>query len=89
MREKINSLLRKEILYKDIIEEMESIGRNEIKRGQEKYRIQKNLLMIHITGQPEDVQYWRVVVPDDLDVKSLLLVNFTVYHIQHTREYRG
>ena len=71
--ERINSLLKKEILYSDIIEEMESTGRNEIKRGQEKYRIQKKLLMIHITGQPEDVQYWRVVVPNDLDVKSLLV----------------
>ena len=73
LREKIYSLLRKEILYKDIIEEMESTGMNEMKRGQEKYRKQKNLLMIHVTGQPEDVQYWRVVVPDDLDVKSLLV----------------
>ena len=65
--------MRKEILYKDVIEEMECTGRNEIKRGQEKYRIQKKLLMIHVIGQPEDVQYWRVVVPDDLDVKSLLV----------------
>ena len=73
LREKINSLLRKEMLYRDIFEEIESTGKNEITRGQEKYRIQKNLLMIHVTGQPEDVQYWRVVVPDDLDVKSLLV----------------
>ena len=30
--------------------------------------------MIHIAGQPEeDVEYWRVVVPDDLGVKSLLV----------------
>ena len=29
--------------------------------------------MIHVTGQLEDVQYWRVVVPDDLEVKSLLV----------------
>ena len=29
--------------------------------------------MIHVTGQPEEVQYWRVVVPDDLEVKSLLV----------------
>ena len=29
--------------------------------------------MIHVTGQPEDVQYWRVVIPDDLEVKSLLV----------------
>ena len=73
LREKINSLLRKEILYRDIFEEIESTGKNEIIRGQEKYRIQKQLLMIHVTGQPEDVQYWRVVVPGDLDVKTLLV----------------
>ena len=29
--------------------------------------------MIHVTRQPEDVQYWRMVVPDDLEVKSLLV----------------
>ena len=29
--------------------------------------------MIHVTRQPEDVQYWRVVVPNDLEVKSLLV----------------
>ena len=52
---------------------MESTRRNELKWGQEKFRIQKNLLMIYVNGQLEDVQYWRVVVPDDLDVKSLLV----------------
>ena len=73
LREKINSLLKQEILYKEILEEMESTGKNELIRGQEKFTLQKKLLMIHVTGQPEDVQYWRVVVPDDLDVKSLLV----------------
>ena len=29
--------------------------------------------MIHVTGQPEDVQYWRVVVPNDLEVRSPLV----------------
>ena len=69
----MNSLLRDEILYRDIFEEIESTGRNEIVRGQEKYRIQKKFLVIHVTGQPEDVQYWRMVVPDDLEVKSQLV----------------
>ena len=57
LREKINSLLKQEILYKEILEEMESTRRNEIKRGQEKFKLQKQLLMIHVTGQAEDVQY--------------------------------
>ena len=52
---------------------MESTGKNELKRGQEKFKLQKKLLMIHVAGQPEDVQYWRVVVPDDLGVKSLMV----------------
>ena len=69
----MDSLLRKEVLYREIIEEIESTGKNEILRGQEKYRIQKKFLVVHVTGQPEDVQYWRMVVPDDLDVKSLLV----------------
>ena len=69
----MNYLLRKEVLYQDIIEEIESTGRNEIMRGQEKYRIQKKFLVVHVTGQPEEVQYWRMVVPDDLEVKSLLV----------------
>ena len=50
LREKIYSLLKQEILYKDIIEEIESTRMNELVRGQEKYRKQKNLLMIHVTG---------------------------------------
>ena len=73
LREKINSLLKQEILYKEILEEMETTGKNELTRGQEKFKLQKKLLIIHVTGQPEDVQYWRVVVPDDLEVKSLLV----------------
>ena len=73
LRDKINSLLREEILYKDILEEIESTGRNELLRGQEKYKLEKKLLIIHVTGQPEEVQYWGVIVPDDLDVKSLLV----------------
>ena len=73
LRDKMNSLLRNEVLYQDIFEEIESTGRNEILRGQEKYRIQKKFLVVHVTGQPEDLQYWRMVVPDDLEVKSLLV----------------
>ena len=41
LREKIYFLLRKEILYHDIIEEMKSTGRNELKRGQENIEYRK------------------------------------------------
>ena len=38
LREKIYSLLQRENYYKEILEEIESTGRNEVKRGQEKYK---------------------------------------------------
>ena len=73
LRDRIHSLLQTEILYREILEEMESTGKNELIRGKEKYKLQKKLLMIHVIGQLEEVQYWRVVVPHDLEVKSLLV----------------
>ena len=57
LKDKIYSLLKQEILYRESLEEMESTGKNEIIRGTEKYKLQKHLLMIHVTGQPEDAQY--------------------------------
>ena len=39
LREKMYSLLQRENYYKEILEEIESTGRNEVKRGQEKYQI--------------------------------------------------
>ena len=57
LREKINSLLKQKILYKEILEEMESTRKNELIWEQEKYKLQKILLIIHVTEQPEDVQY--------------------------------
>ena len=57
LREKIHTLLQKEILYKEILEEMKGTGKNELIQGQEKYKLQKKLLMIHIIGQLEEVHY--------------------------------
>ena len=31
------------------------------------------MVMIHFTGQPKEVQYWQVVVLDDLEIKFLLV----------------
>ena len=49
LRDRIHSLLQKEILYKEILEEMESTGKNELIRGQENYKMQKKLLILHVT----------------------------------------
>ena len=55
LRDRICSLLQKEILHKQILEEMESTGKNELIRGQEKVQNTEKLLMIHVTRQPKEV----------------------------------
>ena len=40
--------------------------------------------MTHVIGQPEEVQYWGVVVTDDLGVKSLLVSELhSVPYLEH------
>ena len=49
----------------------------------------KKSLMIRVIGQPEDVQYWQVVVLDDIDVKSLLVSELCVVpYFAHQRVSR-
>ena len=42
-------------------------------RGRTKYRRRNGLLCIHQEDQSEDVEYWRVVIPDDSDCKNKIL----------------
>ena len=39
--------------------------KKEIVKKNETYRINNDLLVIHIDKQAEDVQYWRVAVPNN------------------------
>ena len=52
---------------------MESAGKNGILQGTKEYKLKKKLLMIHVIGHFNDLQNWRVVLLDDLEVKSHLV----------------
>ena len=59
--------------YSTILEEMDTSGSREVSRGRMKYRRRNGLLCIHQEDQSEDVEYWRVVIPDDIDCKNKIL----------------
>ena len=63
-RNSIYSLLKDEIPYVDIIQELES-GRTNVKKGNKVYKMVNKILLIHQTGQDVGIDYWRVVVPND------------------------
>ena len=56
LREKINSLLRKETPYESIIERIES-GTNEVIQNDVKYKMKGNMLVAHHKEQTEESQY--------------------------------
>ena len=73
LKQQINSLLMSEEPYSTILEEINSTGSREVSRGRMKYRRRNGLLCIHQEDQSEDVEYWRVVIPDDTDCKNKIL----------------
>ena len=73
LKQQINSLLMNEEPYSTILEEMDTAGSREVNRGRMKYRRRNGLLCIHQEDQSEDVEYWHVVIPDDIDSKNKIL----------------
>ena len=74
LKQQINSLLMNEEPYSTILEEINSTSSREVSRGRLKYRRRNGLLCIHQEDQSEDVEYWRIVIPDDdTDCKNKIL----------------
>ena len=71
-RNSIYSLLKNEIPYVDIIQELES-GRTNVKKGSEIYKMVHKILLIHQTGQDVGIDYWRVVVPNDKTMRDQII----------------
>ena len=49
----------------------------------ETYRTKNELLVIHIDKQAEDVQYWRVAIPNNEESKRKILNESTQFAIVH------
>ena len=42
----------------------------------DRYKVKNELVVVHIDTQPEDVQFWRVAVPNDEETKRQILNEF-------------
>ena len=56
----------------EMIEELQN-EKKEIKRKGEVYKKKKGLLVIHQETQDGDIDYWRVVIPDDIDTRNFVI----------------
>ena len=73
LKQQFNYLLMNEEPYSTILKEINSTSSKEVSRSRMKYRRRNWLLCIHQENQSEDVEYWRIVIPDDTDCKNKIL----------------
>ncbi len=84
LRQSIRDSLLQESYYADLIDELENIDQNELVMGPKKYKMKHKILLVHQRSQGDDVDYWRVVIPDDMDLKNLILIELhSVPHSAH------
>ena len=72
VQDRFYELLKTESPYKEILEEIEN-GKNEVERGEYKYRKKKGMLVVHRTGQDEGLNFWRIIVPDNVESRNLIV----------------
>ena len=70
--------------YTEIIQKLQDPKRsNEISANKQTYRIKSGTLKVHEEGQDKTANYWRTVVPNDMDIKPMIL------HELHYVSYSG
>ena len=72
VKDSFNCLLNEESPFDEILKELKS-GRVEVKKKHEKYKKKTGFLVIYRDNQNEEADYWRVVVPDDVEQRILII----------------
>ena len=82
LKERMKAALSTEYPYSEILQELES--EREVTRGREKFHLRNGLLFRHLSGNVnDDEEFWRVVVPDDQNIKTTILTEL------HSVPYAG
>ena len=68
-RNSLYSLLQQEVPYSEIIQELEA-GRTNVGRNDEVCKMSNEILLIHQNRQDVELDYWRIVVPDNKEIRD-------------------
>lgn len=77
-KQEIHQALLKNDPYAEILNELDSSETKEVVKMNGKYNKKNELVVIHSKNQSGYVQYWRIVVPDDVKIRSKILSNYHV-----------
>ena len=62
-------MLQQEVPFSEIVQELEA-GRSNVRRNDEVYKISNRILLVHQTGQRTELDYWRIVGPDNKMIRD-------------------
>ena len=48
-------------------------GKTEVKRNEDVYKTRKGMLVVHQRNQNEELDFWRMIIPDDNAVKNFVI----------------
>ena len=69
IKNSLHSFLQSEVPYSEILEEL-SAGTRQIVRSNLIYKRTNSLLVVHDQNQDADLDFWRIVVPDNPEIKE-------------------
>ena len=72
LKDSFYSLLKNESPYDEILRELEN-GKIEVKRNEFVYKKKNGMLVMHQAGQGEELDYWRMIVPDDVSTRNFIV----------------
>ena len=47
-----------------------------MKKNDDVYKIRKGMLVVHQKNQSEELDFWRMIIPDDNAVKNFVITEF-------------
>ena len=56
-------------------------GKTEVKRNEDVYKIRKGMLVVHQRNQNEELDFWRMIIPDGNTVKNFVITELYDYTI--------
>ena len=73
-KKRLMEALKNDDQYDEMIQKLEEPDQpNELQVNERVYRIKSGTLKVHEEGQDNMAKYWRTVVPNDIDLKRMIL----------------
>lgn len=68
----LHSLLTTEDPYAEIIREL-SAGRTNVRKSEDIYKMSNGIVLIYSSRQDADLDFWRVVIPDNEEIRNIIV----------------